>query len=174
MSGCLSVDRPVHPLRLEGYPGAPIEQGLFPLAPGARWTFRGGGGDGGELVLALERAEGGGLVVTGRAEGAVALREKDGFLEMLLDGEVVERPLKLTGAVGDAWGGAGARYRAFGYDRIDVLGEERRALVVAADRGPVRDLFWFAPGLGWVRFRTERQGRALRDAILVGFEPGRN
>ena len=37
-AGCAS-DRPVNPWRLDGFPGAPIETGLFPLRDGARWTF---------------------------------------------------------------------------------------------------------------------------------------
>ncbi len=180
LAGCMSVDPPTHPLRLEGYPGAPIEPGLFPLAPGTRWTFR-DKHSGAELVLALEQVpqqapEGGagGLVLTGRSAGLVHVRVADGFLELLHDGDVVERPLKVEGVAGDAWTGAGASYRVFGYDRLEILGQERRALVVAADRGEVRDLFWFARGLGWIRFRTERQGRVIRDAVLVAFSPGRN
>ena len=60
----------------------------------------------------------------------------------------------------------------FGYDEIEVLGKKTEALVVAADRGPVRDLYYFAKDLGWVRLRTERTGKTIRDAKLVAFEAG--
>jgi hypothetical protein len=163
--GACAVDRPIHPMRLEGFPGAPIEAGLFPLNAGARWVFEG------ELELRLS-AEDGGLVLEGRKGGSALVRTEGGFLEIVYQGQVVERPLKLTGRVGDRWRVDDARYTAFGYDRIEVLGEERRALVVAVDRGEVRDLYWFAAPLGWVRIRTERQGSVVRDVRLVEFEPG--
>jgi hypothetical protein len=92
-----------------------------------------------------------------------------------VDGEVLERPLRLEGAVGDSWRlGKNVRYTVFGYDRIEVLGEERRALVVACDRDAFRDLYWFAAGIGWVRFRTEHMGAVRRDVRLVEFTPGAN
>lgn len=161
--------RPIHPMRLEGFPGAPIEPDLFPLAPGARWVF-----EEGERRLELRlRADGEDIVLEGRKEGRAVVRAGEEFIEILYEGQVVDRPLKLEGKVGDEWRAGEARYTAFGYDEIEVLGEPRRALVVAADRPPVRDLYWFVAGIGWVRIRTERQGRVVRDARLVEFEAGR-
>lgn len=162
-------ERPIHPMRLEGYPGAPIEPNLFPLSPGARWVFADG-----DRRLELElREEGGQIVLAGRKEGHATVRAGPEFVEILYEGKVVERPLKLTGRVGDEWKAGGARYTAFGYDETEVLGKTRRALVVAADRPPVRDLYWFVEGIGWARIRTEREGRVVRDARLVEFDPGR-
>jgi len=168
LAGCAG-ERPIHPLRLQGYPGAPIEPGLFPLAPGSRWVFAEG-----ERRLELRlRAEGGEIVLEGHKEGRATVRAKGGFLEIVYEGQVVERPLKLEGQVGDEWDGGGAHYIAFGYDEITVLGEPRRALVVAADRPPLRDLYWYVEDIGWARIRTERHGRMIRDARLEEFEPGR-
>ncbi len=170
-AGC-ARDRPIHPMRLDGFPGAPIEAGLFPLAPGARWTFRDRLDPARALELSL-REEAGTLVLEGTREGGVEVHLNAGFLELRYEGQVVERPLKLEGRVGDAWEAAGARYTAFGYDEVEVLGRRVRALVVAAERRGNRDLYWFARGLGWVRLRTEQQGKVYRDALLESFEPGR-
>ena len=52
-----------------------------------------------------------------------------------------------------------------------MAGAKHRALVVAADRPPVRDLMWFVPRMGWVRIRTERLGAVKRDAFLKEFHP---
>ena len=166
--GCAS-DRPVNPLRLEGFPGAPIEPGLFPLRDGGRWTFRDEQGK--TLTLSI-RAKEGKYVLAGQTEGEAEIREQEGFLEILYEGRLVDRPLRMEGAAGDQWRAAGAIYMAFGYEEIDVLGRKTRALVVAADRLPVRDLYWFAKDLGWVRLRTERNGKTVRDARLVSYEPG--
>ncbi|MCK6462120.1 MAG: hypothetical protein L6Q95_19730 [Planctomycetes bacterium] len=166
--GCAS-DRPVHPMRLEGFPGAPIEPGLFPLADGARWTFA--DREGKELTLAI-RARDGTYALTGQTEGEAEIRIQEGFLEILYEGHLVDRPLKMEGAAGDRWEAAGATYTVFGYEETEVLGRTVRALVVAADRGMQRDLYWFARDLGWVRLRTERTGHTLRDARLVSFEGG--
>jgi hypothetical protein len=166
VAGC-AIDRPVHPMRLDGFPGAPIEPGLFPLRDGARWTFA--DGEGRALTLAIA-ARDGVHVLTGQTEGEAEIRIHDGFLEVLYEGLLVDRPLKMEGALGDRWEAAGATYTAFGYEEIEVLGETRRALVVAADRGLQRDLYWFARDLGWVRLRTERTGKTIRDARLVAFE----
>jgi hypothetical protein len=167
-AGACAGPRPIHPMRLQGFPGAPIEPDLFPLRPGARWVFAEG-----ERRLELRlRADGDEILLEGRKEGRAVVRTGPEFLEILYEGKVVERPLKLAGKVGDEWRAGEARYTAFGYDEIDVLGEPRRALVVASDRPPVRDLYWFVGGVGWVRIRTERRGRVVRDARLVEFEPG--
>ena len=107
----------------------------------------------------------------GRRGGAI-MREQDGFLEIVFDGKVVERLVQLEGKVGDQWRAAGAQYIVFGFDEIEVLGEMRRALVVAAERPPARDLYWFEPELGIVRLRTENNGMAKRDALLKKFRPG--
>jgi hypothetical protein len=156
-------------MRLEGFPGAPIEPGLFPLRDGARWAFL---DEQGRPLLLSVRAKDGKYALAGQAEGEAEIREHEGFVEILYEGNLVDRPLKLEGAAGDQWRAAGALYMAFGYEEIEVLGKKTRALVVAADRLPVRDLYWFAKDIGWVRLRTERQGKTVRDAKLVSFEPG--
>jgi len=168
LAACAS-DRPVHPMRLEGFPGAPIEPGLFPLVGGTRWTFVDEHGK--TLTLAIGERDGG-FVLTGQTESEAEIRIRDGFLEILYKGQLLERPLKMEGAAGDRWQAAGATYTVFGYDEIEVLGRKTRALVVATDRSAQRDLCWFAKDLGWVRFRTERTGATLRDARLVAFEGG--
>ncbi len=167
-----ATERPVHPFRLEGFPGAPVEGDLFPRFEVARWVFRDRIDPGSpDLVLAMRR-EGGAFRLTGTREGEAELRFEAGFVEIRAGGETVDRILKLEGRMGDHWGSGGSDGLAtlFGYDRLTVLGESRRALVVAVDRPPLRDLYWFADGLGWVRIRTERRGKAVRDAGLVGFE----
>jgi len=164
------IERPIHPLRLEGFPGAPIGTDLFPLRPGARWNFV----DrltGKKLALRLVRTPEG-LGLEGARRGGARVRIVDGFLEIDYAGDLVDRPLKLKGRVGDTWRAGGALYTVFGYDRILAAGKLRRALVVAADRPPLRDLYWFAPGIGFARLRTERKGRVVRDARLKSFQPG--
>jgi hypothetical protein len=281
--GCAG-ERPIHPYRLEGFPGAPIEPDLFPLRGGARWVFEDRvDPERGRLELELVEREGR-LVLVGTKEGEAVVRIADVeadhgterrlvivfgvtvaqivtavadhfdlseddllgkrpagprwqatvdlarrialFLAMELTaspaGEIADQfaaevrddvaevhgriraraeqdgdlartlrrleadltvrkayhVLKLEGKVGDQWrtkGSAfkkGTRYTVFGYDTVDVLGKPHRALVVAADRMPVRDLYWFAAGIGWVRIRTENEGRTKRDAFLVEFQPG--
>ncbi len=159
----------MHPFRLEGFPGAPIEPGLFEPKAGARWVFADGER---ELVLELTAREGA-LVLTGGKEGRpVVLRVNEPFVELVFEGQVIDRPFKRSGRVGDRWKVDQARYTVFGYDEIDVLGKTERALVVAIDRDKTRDLYWFAAPYGWVRIRTERQGSVVRDARLTSFEPG--
>jgi len=277
-------ERPIHPYRLEGFPGAPIEADLFPLRAGTRWVFEDRvDPERDRLELELEAREGR-LVLVGTKEGEAVVRIADVeaeqgperrvtivfgvTVEQIVD-EVADRfdvresdilgeqsagprwqatieharriavflatelmtasreeiaghfvgearattadahdrirrearedpelartlrelqaeltaqkayhVLKLEGKVGDQWHTKGSiikkgtRYTVFGYDTVDVLGKPHRALVVAADRMPVRDLYWFAAGIGWVRIRTENAGRPKRDAFLVEFEPG--
>lgn len=282
-AGCAGP-RPIHPYRLEGFPGAPIEADLFPLRAGTRWVFEDRvDPDRGRLELELEERDGR-LVLAGTKEGEAVVRivefktgrgterrlvivfgiAVDAIIEAVADhydirmdevlgdqpttprwqavvdlarrvsvylaSELTAMPLaeitgrfavdaretvadarqqvrreaekdpalaqalrdleaeltvqkayhvlKLEGKVGDQWRTKGSmvkkgtRYTVFGYDTVDVLGKPHRALVVAADRMPIRDLYWFAQGIGWVRIRTENQGRAKRDAFLVEFEPG--
>jgi len=165
-------ERPIHPYRLEGWPGAPVEGELFPLRHGTRWVFRDALDERRPaLTLDLTRQEGR-WILSGRAQGAVELRRSAGYLEVWQEGRLVERPLPLTGRVGDSWKATSGRAFAFGYDRLHVLGQERRALVVAIDRDKTRDLIWFSDGLGWVRFRTERSGKPIRDAFLVEHRAG--
>ena len=171
LAACMTDRRPVHPYRLEGFPGAPIEGDLFPLRAGTRWVFRDRLADDKALELSLRR-EGEGFVLEGSRQGGASVALEGGFLSIRYEGEEVDRPLKLEGKVGDSWEAAGARYTVFGYDRIEVLGEKRRALVTAAERGGTRDLYWFVDGMGWVRMRTERQGRVLRDAVLAAHDAG--
>jgi len=166
-------DRPIHPLRLEGFPGAPVAGPLFPLVPGRRWVFEERVGEARKLELSLVEADGE-LVLQGRKEGRIVLRENQGYLDLLYRGQLLERPLKLEGRVGDSWKAAGVWYTIFGYEELEILGRPVRALVVAAERHPVRDYYWFAAEFGWVRFRTERSGKVRRDATLVAFEPGQN
>jgi hypothetical protein len=168
------TDRPVHPMRLQGFPragveAAPIEPGLFPLRDGTRWTFA---DESGRTLVLSTQAKNGGFVLAGQTEVASEIRIQDGFLEILYQGKLLDRPLKMEGAVGDRWEAAGARYQVFGYDEVLVLGKETRALVVAADRKEQRDLYWFAKDMGWIRLRTERNGKTLKDAKLVSFEQG--
>ena len=282
-AGCAG-ERPIHPYRLEGFPGAPIEADLFPLRAGTRWVFEDRvDPDRGRLELELEEREGR-MVLVGTKEGEAVLRiveleteqgperrlvivfgvaidevvkaVADRFeiradevlgnqptsprwrdtvhrarrVSMFLASELTSAPLaeitgrfageapnavanardripleaaqdrdlaralreleaeltayrayhvlKLEGRVGDQWQTKGSlvkkgtSYTVFGYDTVDVLGKPHRALVVAGDRMPVRDLYWFAQGIGWVRIRTENEGRVKRDAYLVEFEPG--
>jgi hypothetical protein len=172
------VERPLNPWDLEGFPGAAIERDLFPLRAGTRWVFRDRlDPDGEERVWALDGAEGG-LVLTGRGEQAEAVAWVDGFLEIRRGSRLVDRPLRASGRIGHEWRADRARCVALGYDRLEVLGEARRALVVAVERKPrfqrarTRDLYWFAPGLGWARVRTERDGRAVSDLELMRFDAG--
>ena len=172
LAACVA-DRPVHPLALEGFPGGPIEAGAFPLRAGMRWTFQDQlDTDEEPLELAIVE-EAGKLRLIGTREEAVEIRVEKGHLELLYRGRILERPLRFEGRIGDTWRGGGARYTAYGYDEIVVMGRRVRALVVAADRPPVRDLYWFAKDMGWIRMRTERSGRTYRDAILSKFDPGR-
>lgn len=167
--GCAG-DRPIHPYRLEGFPGAPIEPMHLPLKPGARWVFEERIGENRGLLEMKLAEKDGGLVLLGTRQGDARIRIVDGFLEVSV-GDRGFRPLKLEGHVGDRWSYAGARYTVFGYDEVEVAGGRHRALVVAADRPPVRDLFWFVPHMGWVRIRTERLGNVKRDAFLKEFYP---
>jgi hypothetical protein len=202
--GSCGIDRPVHPMRLKGFPGAPIEEGLFELRDGATWSFQDRlDPDSPPLRLSVEKRDEGYVLKGMRESGAgtrvrrgdweyeiqpeagIAIRE--GFLELELTvvarraGSREEegqrqtmrlRPLKLRGKVGDTWQSGQDTCIAFGYDDLPVLGQRRRALVVAVERGPERNLQWFAKGIGWVRIRTERRGQVVRDALLVDHEPG--
>lgn len=207
---CGRYERPIHPMRLDGFPGAPIEAGLFPLRDGMTWVFRDRFSRDPAKRLRLEvRAAGtvrrpplrwvglppvetlqpgtrtapvpqemvdllaSGYLLAGVTQTTARIAIADGFLEIHHEGSLVSRPLKLSGEVGDTWpGGSRARCMAFGYDSIEVLGERRRALVVGVDRLPLRDIYWFVRGMGWVRIRTERDGRVIRDAVLESFRPG--
>jgi len=167
-----ATERPVHPFRLEGFPGAPVVGDLFPRFDEARWVFRDRIDPARpELVLAMKR-DGETFRLSGARDGEAELRFEGPFVEIRAGGETVDRILKLHGSMGEGWGsgGPGAVATLFGYDRLEVLGEERRALVVAIDRAALRDLYWFADGIGWVRIRTERRGKVVRDAQLVGFD----
>jgi len=178
LSACASPERPISPWRLEGFPGAPVEEGLFPLVAGTTWEFRDRLDPTGRQLKLELAAEEGALVLRGREAGAAPLHVafEGGYLTLSRDGEVVDRPLPLGGSVGDSWASGPRRATAFGYDRLEALGRPVRALVVAVDgtegSARTRSLYWFAPGMGWVRIRTEREGRAIRDAQLTAFLPG--
>ncbi len=154
---------------LEGYPGAAIEKDLFPLKP-ATWVFQDRLDKAREPLRLTIRRSGDGYVLAGVTQEQADIAERDGYIEIRYKDRIVERPLKVSGKVGDTWraGGEGL-CTAYGYDRVKVLGKERRALVVAVERGPERNFYWFVAGMGWVRIRTERQGRAIRDALLISY-----
>jgi len=156
-------------MRLEGYPGARIEKGpCSPLKPAA-WVFQDKlDKSRAPLRLALRRA-GKGFVLTGATEQQANLARRDGFLEIRYQGKLVGRPLKLSGLVGDTWRVDDKLYTVYGYDRIPVLGRRRRALVVAVEQGVERNFYWFVQQMGWVRIRTEREGRPLKDAALISY-----
>ena len=156
-------------MRLEGFPGAPIEAGLFPLRP-ATWEFQDRLDKTRDpLRLAIRRA-GKGFVLVGVTKERAEIAERDGFLEIRYKDQIVGRPLKLSGKVGDTWrAGGDGECTAYGYDRVSVLGKERRALVVAVERGAERNFYWFVADMGWVRIRTERQGRVIKDASLISY-----
>ncbi|MGQ0613592.1 MAG: hypothetical protein ACT4PV_07650 [Planctomycetaceae bacterium] len=177
LSACASLERPISPWRLDGFPGASIETGLFPIEAGIAWEFR-DRLEAGAPPLRLNLVREGELLLLRGGEGGsagVEVSAEQGYLTLSLQGRVVDRPLALAGSVGDSWDSGPRRATAFGYDRLRVLGREVRALVVAVDgiegTARVRSLYWFARDLGWVRIRTEREGRAIKDAILVAFTP---
>jgi len=170
--GC-ATQRPIHPFRLEGFPGAPIEPGLFELVDGATWVLRDELNPSAEPIRFELTRSGDEYRLHGATDEEARIQIRDGFLEILYGGKVA-RPLKLTGKVGDTWTASGARCMAYGYDRLDVLGREVRALVVAVERKEQRVLYWFSAGLGVVRVRTERLGHAVQDARLVEHHPGAN
>lgn len=171
--GC-AVERPINPLRLKGFPGAPVEPGMFPLRDGMLWKFQDRlHPEAAPLLLKLTK-EGRCYYLEGTKAGQrLEIAHVDGFLEVRQGDQVVDRPLKYPGKAGDTWQVGTALVTIFGYDEVDVLGTERMALVVAVDRREYRDIAWFVQGMGWVRLRSERRGQALRDAHLVEYEAGR-
>lgn len=169
------VDRPIHPLRLDGFPGEPVVANLFPLRDGMSWTFQDRLDPDAEPLVFKIRKEGLNTYILDGGAGAerLELAWDDGFLAIRREGEVLDRILKYPGKAGDTWVINEAIFTVFGYDTISVLGEEKRALVVAADRRELRELGWFVPGMGWARIRTERRGKVLHDAMLIRYDPGR-
>ena len=173
--GNCGVNRPIHPLRLEGFPGAEVVDNLFPLRDGMSWTFQDRLDPSARpLVLKLKRD----LFRRYHLEGArradqVEIAWNEGFLELSREGKLIDRILRFPSKAGETWIVNEAIFTVFGYDEIEILGEQRRALVVAADRRQMREIAWFVPDMGWVRIRTERRGRAIHDAFLVAYEPGR-
>ena len=173
-TGC-HVDRPIHPLRLEGFPGEPVVANLFPLRDGMSWTFQDRlNPEAAPLVFTVQKKGLNTYYLDGGANtGPLELAWSGGFLELRREGVALDRILKYPGKAGETWVINEAIFTIFGYDTISVLGEEKRALVVAADRRPLRELGWFVPDMGWVRIRTERRGKVLHDAVLIRHDPGR-
>ena len=169
-----TFDRPIHPLRLDGFPGAPVEPGMFPLRDGMAWTFEDRiHPDAPPLELRVVREHRRFYLIGTKQEEQLEIAHVDGYLEVRHGDRVVDRPLRFPGKAGDTWLVNQALVTIFGYDDVDVLGEQKRALVVAVDRRQMRDLAWFVKGMGWVRLRTERRGKVVRDARLTAYEPGR-
>ncbi len=169
-------ERPIHPWKLEGFPGAPIEGDLFPLRNGATWAFRDRlDPSKGEQTWTLLRSQDGWLL-RGLQGGDATLDRTGHYIEIRRAGKLVDRPLRLQGRAGDSWKAAGAYCLVMGYDRLQVLGEPRRALVVGVERKKdgrrSRDIYWFVDGIGWARVRHERDGNAISDAHLIRFDPG--
>ena len=127
------------------------------------------------MLLALAQ-DGDEFELRGRKQGDLTVAVKDGYLEIRHLRSLVERPLKFEGVIGSRWAMPGARGEFFGFDELEVLGEKIPTLVVAIDRhtdvGRRRDIYWFAMAKGWVRIRSELDGRPQRDMRLVEFEPG--
>ena len=173
--GSCHVDRPIHPLRLEGFPGAAVVDNLFPLRDGMSWTFEDRlDPSAPRLVLTVRRKPLGGFVLLGaRGADEVEIAWREGFLELSREGRLIDRVLKFPGKAGETWVVNDAVFTIFGYDDLTILGRKRRALVVAADRRRMREIGWFVPDMGWVRIRTEHRGKALHDTFLVAHEPGR-
>jgi hypothetical protein len=160
---------------LDGFPGAPVVDYLFPLRDGMSWAFEDRLDPSAPRVeLSLRRKPLGGFVLVGaRAAEEVEIAWKEGFLELRHEGRLVDRILKYPARAGETWVVNQAIFTIFGYDELEVLGRKRRALVVAADRRRMREIGWFVPDMGWVRIRTERRGRPIHDTFLVAHETGR-
>jgi hypothetical protein len=173
--GSCHIDRPIHPLRLDGFPGAPVVDNLFPLRDGTSWTFEDRlDPEAPRLVLTLRRAPFGKFFLEGaRRADKVEIAWNGEFLELSREGQLIDRILKYPGKAGETWVVNQAIFTVFGYDTVKILGEKRRALVVAADRRQMREIGWFVPDMGWVRIRTEHRGRPIHDTFLVAYEPGR-
>jgi len=174
LTSACAFDRPIQPLRLDGFPGAEVEPGLFPLRDGMAWTFEDRiDPDAPPLQLRVVKEHRRYFLVGTKQEEQLEIAHVDGYLEVRQGERVVDRPLRYPGQAGDTWLVNQALVTIFGYDDVDVMGEEKRALVVAVDRRQMRDLAWFVKGMGWVRLRTERRGKVIRDARLTAYEPGR-
>ncbi|MEM8886052.1 MAG: hypothetical protein AAGD14_18450, partial [Planctomycetota bacterium] len=173
--GSCHVERPIHPLRLDGFPGDPVVENLFPLRDGMSWTFEDKlAPDTPPLKLTVRSVGINSYVLEGgRAADRIEIAWNGEFLELSREGQLIDRILKYPGRAGETWVVNQAIFTIFGYDTVEILGERRRALVVAADRRQMREIGWFVPDMGWVRIRTERRGRALHDTYLVAYEPGR-
>ena len=159
-------------MRLDDFPGHPIEGDLFPMRDRVEWIYEDRAApDAPEVRLYLNRREGA-YFLSGTKRAEAEIRVRGVFLEILQDGRPVARPLKLSGKTGDSWTFNRMRTTVFGYDTLEILGERRRALVTAVEKGRARDLYWWVDGIGWARLRHEQTGRVVRDAWLVKFRPG--
>jgi len=172
LAASCATDPPIHPMRLDDFPGAPIEGDLFPLRDGMEWIFEDRAAEAPtEVRLRLTKREGA-YFLSGTKRAEAQVRFQGVFLEILEGRVPVARPLKVAGKTGDTWMFNKMRATVFGYDTIEVLGERRRALVTAVERGRTRDLYWWVDGIGWARLRNEQVGCVVRDAYLVEFRPG--
>ncbi|MEE8105819.1 MAG: hypothetical protein V3T86_09825 [Planctomycetota bacterium] len=176
LAGCVPSLRPIDPWGFEGYPGGQVAGWRFELRDGRRWTFRDDLDPEAEPMLLALAQDGDEFELRGRKQGDLTVAVKDGYLEIHHLRSLVERPLKFEGVIGSRWTMPGARGEFFGFDELEVLGEKIPTLVVAIDRhtdvGRRRDIYWFAMAKGWVRIRSELDGRPQRDMRLVEFEPG--
>ncbi|MHC4938213.1 MAG: hypothetical protein ACYTHK_04520 [Planctomycetota bacterium] len=150
-------------------------ENLFPLRDGMSWTFEDRlDPDAARLVLTLRKKPLGGYSLEGgRRSEKIQVAWREEFLELSHEGQIVDRILRYPGKAGDTWVVNQAIFTIFGYDEVRILGEKRRALVVAADRRQMREIAWFVQDMGWVRIRTEHRGRPIHDTFLVAYEPGR-
>ena len=110
---------------------------------------------------------------TGVRRGSLRLRKLEGLLRMIADGEPVDL-LRFGARIGDTWAYQPKKpqYRArlaeIRYERI--LGEWRPVARVSMHAGDVDSEivkeYYFASGLGWVRFTQSRTMGSLEKSFL--------
>ena len=81
--------------------------------------------------------------------------------------------LRLPARSGMAWTAAsGVRAKMLEDAEIRVPAGRFRCVVVLLEGGPVRETYWVAPGVGFVRVLREGPG-GREEAVLAGFTPKR-